>query len=108
MKEHPDTNVVEMDCVEGKKGESRVILTFTLRNYHLMFMFHLEYQDQECVLKVFVWLKTVHRKKPLKLLSVILTDGGSGFSARKEMEIFFLPPKLLTANVHSIYQKFYY
>ena len=59
MKEHPDTNVVEMDCVEGKKGESRVILTFTLRNYHLMFMFHLEYQDQECVLKVFVWLKTV-------------------------------------------------
>ena len=67
MKEHPDTNVVEMDCVEGKKGGSRVILTFTLRNYHLMFMVHLEYQDQECVLKVFVWLKTVHRKKPLKL-----------------------------------------
>lgn len=29
MKEHPDTNVVEMDCVEGKKGESRSILTFT-------------------------------------------------------------------------------
>ena len=67
MKEHPDTNVVEMDCVEGKKGGSRVILTFTLRNYHLMFMVHLEYQDQECVLKVFVWLKTVHRKQPLKL-----------------------------------------
>ena len=66
MKEHPDTNAMEMDCVEGKKGESRVILTFTLRNYHLMLMFHLEYQDQECVLKVFVWLKTVHSKKPLE------------------------------------------
>lgn len=24
-KEHQDTNVVEMDCVEGKKGESRAI-----------------------------------------------------------------------------------
>ena len=25
MKDHPDINVVEMDCVEGKKGESRGI-----------------------------------------------------------------------------------
>ena len=59
MKEHPDTNVVEMDCVEGKKGESRSILTFTFRNCNLMLMFLLEYQDQECVLEVFVWLETV-------------------------------------------------
>ena len=29
MKDHPDINVVEMDCVEGKKGESRALLTFT-------------------------------------------------------------------------------
>ena len=27
MKEHPDINVVEMDCVEGKKGENQTILT---------------------------------------------------------------------------------
>mgnify|MGYP000594532039 FL=1 len=52
MKDHPDINVVEMDCVEGKKGESRALLTFTFRNCNLM----LEYQDQECVLEVFVWL----------------------------------------------------
>ena len=36
MKKHPDTNVVEMDCVESKKGESRSILTFTFRNCNLM------------------------------------------------------------------------
>ena len=46
IKEHPDTNVVEMDCVEGKKGESKAILTFTFRNCNLMLMFLLEYQDQ--------------------------------------------------------------
>ena len=44
MKVHPDTNVVEMDCVEGKKGDSRSILTLTFRNCNLMLMFLLEYQ----------------------------------------------------------------
>ncbi len=59
MKEHSDTNVVEIDCVEGKKGESRALLTFTFRNYNLMLIFLLEHQDQECVLEVFIWLETV-------------------------------------------------
>lgn len=89
LKEHPDTNIVEMDCVEGKKGESRAILTFTFRNCNLMLMFLLEYQDQECVLEVFVWLETVLGKEAFKkLFPVILTDGGSEFSAREEMEEF--------------------
>ena len=59
MKDHPDINVVEMDCVEGMKGESCALLTFTFRNCNLMLMFLLEYQDQECVLEVFVWFETV-------------------------------------------------
>ncbi len=89
IKEHPDINVVEMDCVEGKKGESKAILTFCIRNCNLMLMFLLEYQDQECVLEVFVWLETVSgREEFKKLFPVILTDGGSEFSARKEMEEF--------------------
>lgn len=89
IKEHPDVNVVEMDCVEGKKDESRAILTFTFRNCNLMLMFLLEYQDQECVLEVFVWLETVLGKEVFrKLFPVILTDGGSEFSAREEMEEF--------------------
>ena len=88
-KEHPDVNVVEMDCVEGRKGESRAILTFTFRSCNLMLMFLLEYQDQECVLEVFVWLETVLGKKTFqKLFPVILTDGGPEFSAREEMETF--------------------
>ena len=84
IKEHPDINVVEMDCVEGKKGESKAILTFTFRNCNLMLMFLLEYQDQECVLEVFVWLETVLEQEAFKkLFPVILTDGGSEFSAEK-------------------------
>ena len=75
--------------MEGKKGESKAILTFTFRNCNLMLMFLLEYQDQECVLEVFVWLETVLGQEAFKkLFPVILTDGGSEFSARKEMEEF--------------------
>ena len=78
-----------MDCVEGKKGESCALLTFTFRNCNLMLMFLLEYQDQECVLEVFVWLETVLGQDAFKkLFPVILTDGGSEFSAREEMEEF--------------------
>lgn len=89
LKAHPNTNVVEMDCVESKKGEDRAILTFTFRNCNLMLMFLLEYQDQECVLEVFVWLETVLGQETFrKLFPVILTDGGSEFSAREEMEEF--------------------
>lgn len=82
IKEHPDTNVVEMYCVEGKKGESKAILTFTFRNCNLMLMFLFEYQNQECILEVFVWLETVLGQEAFKkLFPVILTDGGSEFSA---------------------------
>lgn len=89
MKDHPGINVVEMDCVESKKGESRALLTFTFRNCNLMLMFLLEHQDQECVLEVFVWLETVLGKEAFKkLFPVILTDGGTEFSAREEMEEF--------------------
>lgn len=89
MKAHPDTNVVEMDCVEGRKGESNVLLTFTFRKCNLMLMFLLEHQDQECVLEVFIWLETVLGQETFqKLFPVILTDGGSEFSAREEMEEF--------------------
>ena len=109
MKEHPDTNVVEMDCVEGKKGESRSILTFTFRNCNLMLMFLLEYQDQECVLEVFVWLETVLGQEAFKkLFPVILTDGGSEFSARKEMEEFCDGSKSTTVfycDPYSFWQK---
>ena len=79
------------DCIfDVRNGDlRRAILTFTFRNCNLMLMFLLEYQDQECVMEVFVWLETVLGKEAFKkLFPVILTDGGSEFSAREEMEEF--------------------
>lgn len=109
MAEHPDTNVVEMDCVEGKKGESPTLLTFTFRNCHLMLIFLLDFQDQECVLEVFVWLETYLGQEAFKkLFPVILTDGGAEFSARQEMEEFCDGTKSTTVfycDPYSFWQK---
>ena len=89
LKEHPGTNVVEMDCVEGKKGEGKTLLTLTFRNCNLMLMFLLEHQDRECVLKVLTHLEKILGQESFKrLFPIILTDGGSEFSAREEMETF--------------------
>ena len=88
MKAHPETSVVEMDCVEGRK-EGRALLTMTFRRCNLMLIFLLERQDQECVLEIFVLLETVLGKEAFKRrFPVILTDGGAEFSARNEMEKF--------------------
>jgi hypothetical protein len=74
-----------------------------------MLMFLLEYQDQECVLEVFVWLETVLGQEAFKkLFPVILTDGGSEFSARKEMEEFCDGSKSTTVfycDSYSFWQK---
>lgn len=86
MKEHPDALVVEMDCVEGTKG-GKVLLTLTFRNCNLMLIFLLEHQNQECVSEAFVLLETVLGLVAFrKLFPVILTDGGSEFADREDLE----------------------
>ena len=86
-------------------GQERI----TFRNCNLMLMFLLEYQDQECVLEVFVWLETVLGQDAFKkLFPVILTDGGSEFSAREEMEEFCDGSKSTTVfycDPYSFWQK---
>lgn len=108
MKEHPNTPVVEMDCVEGVKG-GKVFLTLTFRSCNLMLIFLLENHDQECVLEVFIWLETVLGQESFKkLFPVILTDGGSEFSAREEMEEFCDGTKSTTVyycDPYSFWQK---
>ena len=89
IQKHPDTVVVEMDCVEGATGDEKALLTMVWRNCNLMLIFLLDNQDQECVSEVFVWLETVLGKETFrKLFPVILTDGGGEFSARDDLEHF--------------------
>ena len=80
------SNIVEMDTVEGKKGES-VLLTLLWRCSNFMIAIKLDQKDSDSVSAFFAYLKgylgyeTFHY-----LFPIILTDNGSEFSNPQEIE----------------------
>ena len=86
MEKHPDTPVVEMDTVEGKKG-GKVLLTLHFVNCSLMLAFLREHNDAQSVIDIFNSLqKILGLDKFKELFVIILTDNGSEFSNPKEIE----------------------
>lgn len=84
--ENPDTQVVEMDTVEGKKG-GKVLLTMLFRNSKLMLAFLLKDKTSNSVLSVFNWLESILGNALFeKTFPVILTDNGSEFSDPLSLE----------------------
>lgn len=87
LRKNPSASIVEMDCVEGRKGDHKVLLTMTFRKFNLMLVFLLTSQTQEEVLRIFDWLEeelgTVLFRETFE---AILTDGGSEFAAREDLE----------------------
>lgn len=84
--DNPDTSVVEMDTVEGKKG-GKVLLTILFRNSKLMLAFLLADKTSNSVLKVFDWLEGILGNVIFeKTFPVILTDNGSEFSNPLRLE----------------------
>ncbi len=83
---NPDTSIVEMDTVEGKKG-GKVFLTLLFRNSRLMLIFLLNFKTQNEVKLVFNYLeKKLSLPVFKKLFSVILTDNGSEFGNPSALE----------------------
>lgn len=84
--ENPDTQVIEMDTVEGKKG-GKVLLTMLFRNSKLMLAFLLNDKTSNSVLKVFNWLESILGNYLFKkTFPVILTDNGTEFSNPLSLE----------------------
>lgn len=72
-------NIVQMDTVEGLKGES-VLLTLLFTYDNFMIAFKLENKDTSSVLKVFDYLKDLFGYELFHtLFPIILTDNGSEF-----------------------------
>jgi len=88
LKENPETNVVEMDTVEGGKGNSKkVFLTLFFRNCSLMLIFLLEEKTQAQVVEVFDVLSNKLGVKVFReLFPVILTDNGMEFQFPDRLE----------------------
>lgn len=86
IKEHPDTPIVEMDSVEGKKG-GKVLLTIHFVNCSFMLAFIREHNDAQSVIDIFNHLQDILGINKFKeLFVIILTDNGSEFSNPKEIE----------------------
>lgn len=84
---HPDTAVVEMDTVEGKKGGS-VLLTLHFRSCSFMLAFLRERNTSQSVIDVFNFLYSIFGKDAFRrLFPVILTDNGSEFSNPLALEM---------------------
>lgn len=84
--DNPDTSIVEMDTVEGRKG-GKVLLTMLFRNTKLMLAFLLNDKTVNSVLKVFNWLESILGNVLFeKTFPVILTDNGTEFSNPLSLE----------------------
>ena len=79
--------VVEMDTVEGKKGEKPCLLTLFFRQTHLMIIRLLEEQTSRAVLKELDLIQDqLSLPEFADLFPLILTDNGSEFSQPDELE----------------------
>lgn len=79
-------NIVEMDTVEGVKGES-VLLTLLWRECNFMLAFKLENKDSESVSNFFINLKNILGNEKFHIMfPIILTDNGSEFSKPEIIE----------------------
>lgn len=90
-------NIVEMDTVEGVKGES-VLLTLLWRQANFMVAIKLDSKNTESVNGFFAYLKGRLGYEDFRwLFPIILTDNGSEFSKPDEIEFngrFVYPTKL--------------
>jgi IS30 family transposase len=85
--ENPDANIAEMDTVEGKKGDEKVLLTMYLRSFRFMLAFLMDNQDMENVLRHFHWLEDILGLDLFRdLFPIILTDNGSEFKDPVSLE----------------------
>ncbi|MCG1025144.1 IS30 family transposase [Dehalobacter sp.] len=83
---NPETSIVEMDTVYGRKG-GKVLLTFFFRKCSLMLAFLMESCTQECVKTAIDWIydelgMDVFRNS----FPVVLTDNGSEFKSPESIE----------------------
>lgn len=86
IEDNPDTNIVQMDSVEGKKG-GKVLLTIHFVNCSFMLAFIREHNDAQSVIDIFNDLyKKLGIDKFKGLFPIILTDNGSEFSNPSEIE----------------------
>ena len=87
MEEHPDSDVVELDTVLGKRGSKKRLLTMLFRKSHFMLIFLIPDGTQRSVIRVFDDLtEKLSLEVFQKYFPVILTDNGPEFKYPERIE----------------------
>lgn len=110
MKKAPASSVVEMDTVEGGRGNSKqAFLTMLFRSCSLMLIFVLTEKTQECVIEIFDTLSERLGIQTFQtLFPAILTDNGIEFQFPKRLECDQngeIRTKIYYCNPNSSWQK---
>lgn len=86
LQNHPDTSIVQMDTVVGRKG-GKVFLTIFFTQSDLLLLFIRDHNTSQSVIDVFNYLDDLlGRELFVKLFPVILGDNGSEFSNPSSIE----------------------
>ena len=86
LEENPNINVVEMDTVEGVKGE-KVLLTLIFRNFNFMIARIIPDKTSKSVIDEFNNLEKIFTPELFKrFFKCILTDNGGEFQNPEELE----------------------
>jgi transposase, IS30 family len=94
---NPNLNIVEMDTIEGKKIDSKCLLTLFWRKSNFMLIFLLENQTTEEVTRIFEYLQqTLFEDDYKNLFQTILTDNGHEFFDVLNIECHHKTGELLT------------
>lgn len=87
LKQHPDTPIIELDSVEGKKG-GKVLLTIHFVKAEMMLAFLRDHNDSQSVIDIFDRLYLELRPdRFMSLFQLCLADNGSEFSNPKSIEL---------------------
>jgi len=84
---NPDTSVVQMDTVYGRKEDGKCLLTIHFTDSHFMLAYLLGARTAKAVAGVFKSLRiTLGNELFAALFMIVLTDNGSEFSAPRTIE----------------------
>ena len=87
MEKHPNTGVVEMDTVNGRRDQGKRMLTLLFRKTNLMLILLMRDGKAATVVEQFDYLTSlVGVENFRKIFPVILTDNGSEFKYTQELE----------------------
>lgn len=86
LSESVQRSAVQMDCVMGKQGDFKCILTLHLPRFEFQLGILLTDHTSECVIGALDWIESLCEGRFKEIFGVILTDRGSEFSNFKAIE----------------------